>query len=433
MWVPESGGVRGQILEEAHCSRYSVHPGSTKMYMNMKSQYWWPGMKTDVGRFVEACHTCLQVKANHQKPYGELQPLPVPMKKWDEITMDFITKLPRTPRGYDSIWVVVDRLTKSAQFLPIRENYSVEKLAELYVKEVVRRHGVPKSIVSDRDSRFTSRFWQSFQQQMGTKVLMSTAYHPQTDGQSERTIQTLEDMLRACIVDLGGSWEEHLPLAEFAYNNNYHASIQMAPYEALYGSPCRTPTCWTEVGEKPLAGPEVIAETEEKIKSIREKLRVAQNRQKQYADKRRKPLKFEVGDLVMLKVSPWKGIIRFGKRGKLSPRFIGPFRVLKRVGEVAYCLDLPDELQGIHNVFHVSSLRKTLFKEFHRVPLPDVRVDGKLQYQEQPVEILDRKEKRLRNKKISLVKVKWQHHRGADMTWEPEGEMRAKYPHLFSS
>jgi len=178
VWVPEGGGVRGQILEDAHCSRYSIHHGSTKMYMNLKSQYWWPGMKTDVGRFLEACHTCLQVKANHQKPYGEIQPLPVPMKKWDEITMDFITKLSRTPRGYDSIWVVVDRLTKSAQFFPIRESYSVEKLAELYVKEVVRQHGVPKSIVSDRDNRFTSRFRQSFQQQMGTKVLMSTAYHP---------------------------------------------------------------------------------------------------------------------------------------------------------------------------------------------------------------------------------------------------------------
>jgi len=205
---------------------------------------------------------------------------------------------------------------------------------------------------------------------------------PQTDGQSERTIQTLEDMLRACIIDFGGSWDDHLPLVEFAYNNNYHSSIQMAPYEALYGTPCRTPTCWTEAGEKPLAGPEIVEQTEAKIKMIREQLKIAQNRQKQYADRRRKPIEFQIGDMVVLKVSPWKGIIRFGKRGKLSPRFIGPFRISKRVGAVAYQFELPDELAGIHNVFHVSCLRKTLFDETKAVPLEEVKVDDKLQYPE---------------------------------------------------
>ncbi|KAI3787689.1 hypothetical protein L2E82_00022 [Cichorium intybus] len=276
VWVPKYGETRQLLLEDAHCTRYSIHPGSTKMYRSLKPFYWWPGMKRDVGRYVEKCLTCLQVKANHQKPYGLIQPLPVPKKKWDEISMDFITKLPRTPRGFDSIWVIVDRLTKSAQFIPIREDYQASKLAEIYLKEVMKRHGVPISIVSDRDSRFTSHFWQSFQKHLGTKVLMSTAYHPQTDGQTERTIQTLEDMLRASVIDFGGSWDDHLPLAEFTYNNSYHSSIQMAPFEALYGSMCRTPSCWSEAGEKPLAGPEIITETEAKIKSIREHMRVAQ-------------------------------------------------------------------------------------------------------------------------------------------------------------
>ncbi|KAI3753681.1 hypothetical protein L2E82_25742 [Cichorium intybus] len=391
VWVPRHGEARQLLLEDAHCTRYSVHPGSTRMYYTLKPYYWWPGMKRDVGRFVENCLTCLQVKANHQKPYGAVQPLPVPKKKWDEITMDFITKLPRTPRGYDSIWVIVDRLTKSAHFIPIREDFQVSKLAEIYTREVVKRHGVPTSIISDRDSRFNSHFWQSFQKHFGTKALLSTAYHPQTDGQSERTIQTLEDMLRACIIDFGGSWEDHLPLVEFAYNNTYHSSIQMAPFEALYGAPCRTPTCWTEMGEKPLAGPEIVAETEEKIQSIREHMRVAQNRQKQYADKRRKFLEFKVGDMVMLKVSPWKGVIRFGKRGKLSPRFIGPFRVLERIGAVAYKLELPEELRGIHNVFHVSHLRKTLHDQSTRVPLAEVQLDEKLRYQEMPEKILEKK------------------------------------------
>ncbi|KAI3491362.1 hypothetical protein L1887_44288 [Cichorium endivia] len=238
-------------------------------------------------------------------------------------------------------------------------------------------------------------------------------------------------MLRACIIDFGGSWEDHLPLVEFAYNNTYHSSIQMAPFEALYGAPCRTPTCWTETGDKPLAGPEIIAETEEKIQSIREHMRVAQNRQKQYADRRRKPLEFSEGDMVMLKVSPWKGVIRFGKRGKLSPRFIGPFRVLKKIGAVAYKLELPEELRGIHNVFHVSHLRKTLHDQSTRIPLAGVQLDEKLRYQEMPEQILEKKVKKLRNKEVGLVKVQWRHHKGTDVTWEAEGEMRMKYPYLF--
>ncbi|KAI3723340.1 hypothetical protein L2E82_34842 [Cichorium intybus] len=418
IWVPKQGEARNLLLEDAHCSRYAVHPGSTKMYRTLKPLYWWPEMKRDVGRYVERCLTCLQVKSNHQKPYGEIQPLPIPEKKWDHITMDFVTKLPRTPRGHDSVWVIVDRLTKSAQFIPISEKYKVDQLAKIYIDEVLCRHGLPASIVSDRDSRFTSHFWQSLQKRLGSKVLMSTAYHPQTDGQSERTIQTLEDMLRTCVIDFGGSWEDHLPLVEFAYNNSYHSSIQMAPYEALYGAPCRTPTCWNEVGEKPLAGPEIVAQTEEKIKLIRENLKVAQNRQKQYADKRVKPIKFQVGDMVMLKVSPWKGLIRFGKKGKLSPRFIGPFRISQRVGAVAYRLELPDELHGIHDVFHVSHLRKPLFDKSQQVPLAEIEVDDKLRYPEQPERVLDRKIRQLRNKKISMVKVLWRHHRGSDMTWE---------------
>ena len=212
----------------------------------------------------------------------------------------------------------------------------MEKLAELYIAEIVTRHGVPLSIVSDRDSRFTSNFWKSLQKSLGSKLKLSTAYHPQTDGQSERTIQTLEDMLRACVIDFKGSWESHLPLIEFSYNNSYHASIQAAPYEALYGRKCRTPLCWNEVGERQLVGLKIVQVTADKINQIRERMKTAQDRQAMYANKRRKPIEFQVGDNVMLKVSPWKGIVRFGKRGKLSPRYIGPFRIIERVGEVAY-------------------------------------------------------------------------------------------------
>ncbi|KAJ9565973.1 hypothetical protein OSB04_001939 [Centaurea solstitialis] len=278
VWVPLAGGARQTLLEEAHKSKFSIHPGDTKMYRDLRADYWWPGMKREVARYVESCLTCLKVKAEHQKPHGKLQPLEIPVWKWENITMDLITKLPRTPRKFDAIWVIVDRLTKSAHFLAIRESYTSEQLAELYVKEVVRRHGVPVSIISDRDTRFTSRFWERFHADMGTRLHFSTAYHPQTDGQSERTIQTLEDMLRACVLDFGGSWDTYLPLAEFSYNNSYHASIGMPPYEMLYGRRCRTPICWGEVGQRVLGSTEVVQQTTEHIQRIRERFTLLRQR-----------------------------------------------------------------------------------------------------------------------------------------------------------
>ena len=209
------------------------------------------------------------------------------MWKWEQITMDLITKLPKTPQGYDAIWVIVDRLTKSAHFLPIQESSSAEKLADLFVKEIIARYGVPVSIVSDRDTRFTSRFWMKFQDEMGTKLHFSTAFHPQTDGQSERTIHTLEDMLRACAIDFGGSWDTYLPLAEFSYNNSFHSSIGMPPFELLYGRKCRTPICWGEIGQRVMGSTEIVLKTTELIQMVRERLVTTQSRQKRYADKHR--------------------------------------------------------------------------------------------------------------------------------------------------
>jgi len=215
--------------------------------------------------------------------------------------MDFVTGLPRTSHSHDAIWVIVDRLTKTAHFLATRVTASLEALTKLYISEIVRLHGVPVSIISDQDPRFTSRFWDSLHKALGTKLKFSTAFHPQTDGQSEWTIQTLEDMLRACALDLAGSWDDHLPLVEFAYNNSFHASIGMAPYEALYGRPCRSPLCWSEVGERQLLGPEIVHLYSDRVDLIRRRLVAAQDRQKSYADKKRRELQFEVGDHVFLK------------------------------------------------------------------------------------------------------------------------------------
>ncbi|KAJ9563825.1 hypothetical protein OSB04_008985 [Centaurea solstitialis] len=390
VWIPKTGNLRGLILKEAHESRYSIHPGADKMYKDLKEYYWWPGMKKDVASYVGRCMTCSKVKAENQKPSGLLQQPGIPEWKWEQISMDLVTKLPRTAKGHDTIWVIVDRLTKSAHFLPIREDYKMDKLARIYIKEIVTR----------------------------SQLDWSTAYHPQTDGQSERTIQTLEDMSRACVIDFGGNWDDHLPLVEFSYNNSYHTSIQCAPYEALYGRKCRSPLSWVEVGDSQLTGPELIQETTDKIGLIRDRLKAARDRQKSYADNRRKPLEFQVGDRVLLKVSPWKGLVRFGKRGKLSPRYVGPFEIIERVGPVAYKLRLPEEMSEIHNTFHVSNLKKCITDESQVIPLEEVFVDKTLCFVEEPIEILDKEVKKLKRSKIPIVKVHWRSRRGPEYTWE---------------
>nr|GFA91108.1 putative reverse transcriptase domain, ribonuclease H-like domain, aspartic peptidase domain protein [Tanacetum cinerariifolium] len=348
------------------------------MYQDVKKLYWWPNMKADIATYVSKCLTCARVKAKHQRPSGLLVQLAIPEWKWDNITMDFITKLPKSSQGFDTIWVLVDRLTKSAHFLPIRENEPLDKLARLYLNRIGAKHGIPVSIIYDRDGRFTSNFWKSFQKALGTDICMSTAYHPGTDGQSERTIQTLQDMLRACVIDFGKGWVKHLPLAEFSYNNSYHASIKAAPYEALYGRKCRSPVCWAEVRESQLTGPELIQETTKKIVLIKQRMQAAQDRQKNYADRKRKPMEFEIEDRVMLKVSPWKGVVRFGKRGKQNPRYVGPFKVIAKVGKGAYKLELPQELSRVHHTFHVSNLKKCYSGEPLVMPLEGVHIDDTL-------------------------------------------------------
>ncbi|GJU07920.1 putative reverse transcriptase domain-containing protein [Tanacetum coccineum] len=375
-WIPCYGDLRSVIMHESHKSKYSIHPGSEKMYQDGQ------------GRTSKAIGIRLQPE--------------IPEWKWDNIMMDFITKLPRSSQGFDTIWVIVDRLTKSAHFLPIRENDPLDKLARLYLNRIVTRHGIPASIICDRDGRFTSNFWRSFQKALGTDISMSTARHA----------------TGLPLINFGKGWVKALPLAIFHYNNSYHASIKAAPYEALYGRKCRSPVCWAEVGEAQLTGPELIQETTEKIVLIKQKMQAAQDRQKSYADRKRKPMEFEIGDRVMLKVSPWKGVVRFGKRGKLNPRYVGPFKVLAKVGKVAYRLELPQELSRVHHTFHVSNLKKCYADEPLVMPLEGIHVDDKLQFVEEPVEIMEREIKRLKRSRIPLVKVRWNSRRGPEFHWE---------------
>nr|GEU30400.1 putative reverse transcriptase domain-containing protein [Tanacetum cinerariifolium] len=380
IWVPLKGDVRTLIMDEAHKSKYSVHIGADKMYYDLGDMYWWPSIKKDIAVY-------------------------------EGIAMDFVTKLPRTSSGHDTMWVIVDRLTKSAHFLPMREDYKMDRLA----------------------SQFTSRFWQSMQEALGTRLEMSTAYHPQTDGQSERTIQTLEDMLRACVLDFGGSWDVHLPLVEFSYNNSYHSSMRCAPFEDLYGRKCRSSIMWAEVGKGHLIGPDLVQKTTEKISQITNRHKAARDRQKSYVDKRRKPLEFSIGNYVLLKLSPWKGVVCFGKKEKLALRSIGPFEIIEKVGIVAYRLDLPEKQNGVHDTFHVSNFKKCLANPTLQVTLDEIQVDDKLNFMEEPVDIMEQEFKKLKRSRITIVKVRWNSKRVPEFTWERKDQMKLKYLHLFSA
>ncbi|GJY82593.1 putative reverse transcriptase domain-containing protein [Tanacetum coccineum] len=304
-------------MDEAHKSKYSIHPGADKMYYDLRDRYWWPRMKKDIAEYVGKCLTCLKVKVEHQRPSGLLQQPEIP--------------------------VIVDRLTKSAHFLPMREDYKMDRLARLYLNEIVARHGVPILIIPDRDSRFTSRFWQSMQEALGSRL----------------------DMKRAS--GLGGS------------------------FDVIFRA---------EVGEGQLIGPELVQETTEKISQIKDRLKAVRDRQ--------------------------KSVVRFGKKGKLAPRFVGPFEIIEKVSHVAYLLDLPEELNGVHDTFHVSNFKKCLADTTLHVPFDEIQVDVKLNFVKELVEILEREFKKLKRSRIAIVKVRWNSKRGPEFTWEREDQMKLK-------
>ncbi|GJQ90308.1 putative reverse transcriptase domain-containing protein [Tanacetum coccineum] len=346
-WLPCYVYLRTVIMHESHKSKYYIHPGSDKMYQDMKKLYWWPNMKADIATYVSKFWTCTKVKAEHQRPSELLVQPDIPQWKWDNITMDFVTKLPKSSQGYDTIWVIVDRLTKSVIFTPMRETDYMEKFARMHLKEVVTRQGILVSIICDRDPRFASNFWRSLQNVLGTSL-------------------------------------------------------------------------------------DMIQETTEKVIQIKQRIQATHDRQKSYADLKRKLMEFQVGDRVMLKVLPWKGVVCFGKRGKLNPRYVGPFMELEKVGSVAYKLELPQKLSRVHNTFHVSNMKKCYSDEPLAVLLEGLHVDDKLRFMEEPVEILDREAKWLKQSCISNVKVRWSSRRGLEFTWEGEDQFQKKYPHLFT-
>eukprot|EP00253_Pinus_taeda_P028742 PITA_28742 len=430
MYIPDDKDLRDTILREAHKAVYCAHPGVGKMYADTKKLFFWAGMKRDIAQFVAKCMECQQVKADHCHPAGLLQPHDIPMSKWETISMDFITGLPLTSQRHNAILVVVDKLTKSAHFIPVRDTYDVADVARVFINEIIRFHGVPKKIISDRDSRFTSKFWTCMQTALGTQLNLSTAYHPETDGQTERLNQVLEDMLRMYVMDQQSHWEKYLPLVEFAYNNSYHSSIGMPPFEALYGRPCRTPLSWDRLEYRVIIGPELIHEMEAQVSQIRQQLKEAQDRQKSYADAHRTDRRYEVGDQVFIRIKPNKSTIRFGKGTKLSPRFIGPFKVVERVGPVAYRLALPPHLHRIHNVFHVSVLRHYISDPSHNIQWRELQVSDEGVITVEPLRILERRVRQLRNRLVDQVKVQWDKYSPGSATWENTEDICQRYPNL---
>eukprot|EP00253_Pinus_taeda_P032926 PITA_32926 len=400
------------------------------MVVALRKEYYWPKMKQEVAEYLARCLECQQIKAEHMHPAGLLQPLPIPEWKWEIISMDFITGLPRTKKNHDSIMVVVDKLSKAAHFILVHSTYKSVQIAHIFMKNVFKLHGLPKVIISDRDVKFTSAFWRTLFAELGTQLNFSTAYHAQTDGQTERVNQVLEDMLRACVMLRPNQWEDYLHLVEFTYNNGYHSSTQLSPFEVLYGRKCRTPSSWGGPEDRLRLGPDMLKEMEDMVKKVRNNLKAAQDRQKSFVDRKRRFKEFQVGDHVFARIQTRRSALQWSGCAKLAPRYFGPFQILARVGPVAYQLALPSHIK-IHNVFHVSILKQYVYDPKHVIQWQGIRVEPEGEVLVEPLTILDRREVQLRKWAIIQAKVQWQHYGPEEATWEDEELLEKAYPHLF--
>ncbi|WVZ63617.1 hypothetical protein U9M48_013233 [Paspalum notatum var. saurae] len=378
--------LRKKILDEAHTSMFTMHPGSNKMYQDLKQKFWWTRMKREIAKYAPTISSSSLEIGGHT--YG--------------LHCGFASHTEGT-------------------------TYRAKQYAELYISWIVSLHGVPQTITLDRGSLFVSRFWEQLQIALGTNLIRSSAYHAQTSGQVKRVNQILEDMLRACALTYSTKWDECLPLAEFAYNNSYQKSLEMAPFKALYGRRYRTPLNWSELGERVTFSPDLVTQAEEQVRFIYSNLKRAQSRQKSYSDRRRRQLAFEESDHVYLRVSPMKGVHRFGVKEKLGPRYVGPFKITERCGLVAYRLELPPHLAAVHDVFHVSQLKKCLRVPKEVVDTSQIQIQPDLTYEEKPIRILDQKQRSTRRRNINFYKVQWSNHSKEEAIWEQEEFLQTRY------
>jgi hypothetical protein len=418
------------VLQECHDSPSAGHSGFLRTYRRITRVFYWKGMKADIKQFVAECETCQRQKGETVASPELLQPLTVPEEVWTDISMDFIDGLPPL-QGKTTILVVVDRLTKYAHFCPLAHPYTAIIVAQVFVDNIVKLHGIPQSIVSDRDKVFTSNFWKELFRLQGTQLRMSTAYHPQTDGQTEVVNRCLENYLRCFVGDKPKEWTRWLSWAEWWYNTTYHSAIKMTPFEAVYG---RAPPIIPTYNARSSSVDELDRTLQDRTKVLRilkDHLHAAQARMKQQADKHRSEREFEVGDWVFLRLQPYRQIsVNVHPSNKLSPRFYGPYKVLERIGYVAYRLDLPPESK-IHPIFHVSCLKKKLGERvFCQQQLPDITSMGDVRIQ--LTAILDRRMVKWHNKVVVKVLVQWAHLPKEDATWEPYETLKARFPEFIN-
>jgi len=422
--IPADQKLRLTLLHDHHDAKIAGHFGREKTYDNLKRIFYWPGMSQMTAEYVASCDLCQRTKSTNQKPAGFLQPLPIPQRNWEQVSLDFIVQLPTTKRGFDAIMVVVDRLSKMAHFLATTTNASAPQTAKLFFDQVFRLHGIPASIVSDRDPKFTSQFWRALHKEMGVKLSMSTAFHPQSDGQTERMNRTLEAFLRCFVNFKQDDWDDLLPAAEFSYNNAVQSSTGFTPFYLNYGQDPLLPAhvLHSKGGEsegKVQMANEALKEIKEKLQLAKETLKKAQDSQAKYADEKRRECQFEVGERVMLSSENISLETRKGKScRKLQHKYLGPFEIIQRVSPVAYKLKLPAELR-IHPVFHVSRLRKFHEDPFHRTPPPPPPVQTEQGEEYEVEEILDQREKKTGKKTKIEYLVKWLGYPDFEATWEP--------------
>ncbi len=427
IYIPNDKHIKTQLLTEAHDVPVSGHVGVTKTIDLLTRTYYWPNMHKEVKQYVTSCLPCQANKPSSQQPMGLLQPLPIPERRWEQVSMDLITQLPRTHTGHDAIVVFVDKMSKLVHYAATTTNVTAPQLASIFFHTVVRHHGVPSSIVSDRDARFTSVFWRALWQQLGTKLAMSTAYHPQTDGQTERANRTLEDMLRAYVSYRQDDWDQHLTAAEIAYNNSVQASTGYSPFFLNSGQhpnlPLSSAVQPANISNNPPAA-ELLSDLYRDLECAKENLKRAQQRQAHYANQHRREVTFCVGDEVLLSTANLRHELR---APKLAPKFIGPFSISRVISDVAYELTLPDTMSRVHPVFHISKLKpyrdgSASFPDRHQLPVrpaPELLPDTG----EKAWEVKQVVGKRTVRGKVQYL-VLWKGYPDTDRTWEPASNLR---------
>jgi len=423
--VPDLPELKRTIMHDNHVTVIAGHLGVSKTYEAIHRHYYWVGMQDMVKDYVLSCDTCQKTKSQKLKPAGLLQPLPIPGDRWEVVSLDFITDLPLTKRNKDGIMTVVDKLTKMAHFIPINMKSSSGDVARIYFDEIFRLHGLPKALISDRDPRFTGNFWKSLFKILGVEQLMSTAYHPQTDGQTERINQILEQMLRAFVSYEQDEWDLLLPAAEFAYNNAEQSSTKFSPFKLNYGKDPLVPASLFQPNDTNVPSvTEFLEKQATNLKFAKDQLIRAQESQEKYANKFRRDDEFEVGEEVLVATTHIKLPVEKKKTTrKFSPRFAGPFKIIKKISSTAYKLELPPASRA-HPVFHISQLRRyrvDTFERTHDKPEP-VLVEGSPEYEVE--EILDEETKKTtRGQPKKYYLIKWKGYGMEDCTWEPEGNM----------